>query len=385
MSLGLKKAGFRIVFANELSKSASKTYRKNFPDVNLVTRNVKRLDANKVYENLGRPHVDVITAGPPCQGFSIAGRRKPTDSRNLLYAEVLRFARVFKPRVVVIENVVGMLSKSYEPIVKKMLRGLRSIGYYPRVSVLTASDFGVPQSRKRVFIIAASKPFRPAELFPPPSGWKVLVGDALSDLAFLGNGNESTEYKLPPATPYQILMRGDADSLFNHRSSRHSKTVRHRFAKIPQGGSGRKHLMKGDRTGKRIYLKLDPNKFASTLTSIPDDLIHYRRNRSPTVREMARLQSFPDWFEFLGPRTTGGKARRKECPQYTQVANAVPPLLAEAVFRKLAGTLARYDESCTGENGLTRSPAREPYRMSVPGVSRMQGLRAMNSLTEASR
>jgi len=222
-----------------------------------------------------------------------------------------------------------------------MLKDLRGIGYYPRVKTLSASRFGVPQSRKRVFVVASSKSIPNEILFPRPSGKRVSVSAALADLAFLGVNESSAEYKRKARSAYQLSMRGNQQVLYNHLSSDHSTKIQKRFASMPLGWNKR-------RTGtikttkKRAYFRLHPRRLANTLTSIPDDSVHYRRSRAITVREMARLQSFPDNFEFMGPRTTGGKRRRRQCPQYTQVANAVPPLMAEAVFRNLRTVISQH-------------------------------------------
>jgi DNA (cytosine-5)-methyltransferase 1 len=337
MSLGLKNAGFKTIYANEINGSAAATSTCNFPGINLEIGDNRKVNATKLYTGLGKPQVDVISAGTPCQGFSAAGRRQPEDSRNVLYKEVIRFAKAFHPKLIVIENVVGMLSRRNRGIARQIMKDLRSIGYYPRMKVLIASHYGVPQRRKRVFIIAASKAIPKFELFPRGEGKTISVSAAIADLGFLGSGERSSEYRRLPRSAYQLQMRNGASTIYNHESTNHSKTVQKRFASIPVGQ--RRPRLEGTR--KQTHLKFHPRRLANTLTSIPEDSIHYRKNRGLTVREMARLQSFPDKFEFMGPRTTGGERRRHECPQYTQVANAVPPLMAEAVFKNLATAIGK--------------------------------------------
>ncbi len=337
MSLGLENAGFRIIYANEINRSAAATYARNFPKINLQVRDIREVNTKQLYFNLGMPNVDVISAGTPCQGFSIAGRRRGTDGRNLLYKEVLRFGRAFRPKLIVIENVLGMLYGSNRNLANRIIEDIKRIGYYPRMRVLTASHYGVPQKRKRVFIIAGSKPIPEHELFPPSVGKTVRVSAAIADLAFLRHGEIASEYRRFPRSDYQLQMRRGALAIYNHESTNHSRKVRSRFASIP---AGQQRPSRGA-TKKHTHQKLHPWRLARTLTSISEDSIHYLRNRGLTVREMARLQSFPDKFEFMGPRTSGGKTRRHACPQYTQVANAVPPFMAEAVFRNLATVIGK--------------------------------------------
>jgi DNA (cytosine-5)-methyltransferase 1 len=337
MSLGLENAGFRIIYANEINESAAATYARNFPKVNLQVGDIREVNAKKLYLELGMPNVDVISAGTPCQGFSIAGRRQATDARNLLYKQVLRFARAFRPKLIVIENVLGMLYGRNRSLANQIIEDVRRIGYHPRMRVLTASHYGVPQKRKRVFIISGSKAIPEHELFPLSVGGTIRVSAAIADLAFLGNGEIASEYRRFPRSAYQLQMRGGALAIYNHESTNHSRRVRSRFASIP---AGQQHPSR-EATKKHTHQKLHPWRLSRTLTSISEDSIHYLKNRGLTVREMARLQSFPDKFEFMGPRTSGGKTRRHACPQYTQVANAVPPLMAEAVFRNLATAIGK--------------------------------------------
>lgn len=337
MSLGLNRAGFDVVYANEINESAAATYSRNFPGTNIDLTDIRKVNLRRLSRTLEGRKLDLLVAGLPCQGFSSAGARNSGDSRNLLFRHVLRFARAFRPRIIVLENVEGMLARRNLHIARNISRGLRRAGYYPKMRVLAASSFGVPQRRRRVIIIACSRPVGEEDLFPTPPKIRVSVSAAISDLRFLGVGESSSEYRGEPRSRYQEKMRGGSLELFNHQSSNHSLKVQRRFASIPTGG---RHASRRG-TKKLTHFKLNPRKVANTITSIPEDTIHYSQNRGLTVREMARLQSFPDSFEFLGPRTTGGPRRRWQCPQYTQVANAVPPLLAEYVFRRLLVVLNR--------------------------------------------
>lgn len=345
MSLGLESAGFRILFANEINKDAVKTYQHNFSEVPMIPRDIRKLRPWYLKKKFRVDSVDIIAAGLPCQGFSLAGKRKPDDPRNRLYKEMLRFVRSFKPKIVVIENVRGMLSLGKGiwkgKIVKEIKKELEKLGYFVHMRILVSSDYGVPQRRERVFIIATTKHIQEEELFPPKNSEQVTVAEALSDLAFLEVGEKASAYNSRPLSEYQHLMRKNTDGLYNHESSNHSKKIQKRFSLVPQGMNGRDVLM-GRGISKHTYFRLDPDTVSRTITTLPEDFIHYKNNRIPTVREMARLQSFPDDFIFCGPRTTGGPRRKGGCPQYTQVGNAVPPLMAQAVFITLARVLQLY-------------------------------------------
>jgi len=187
-----------------------------------------------------------------------------------------------------------------------------------------------------VFIIGTKNEIPKSKLFPKKRIRKIIsVEDAISDLSFLGINEKTTTYKIKPRSNYQKKMRAKNKILQNHESANHSDKIQNRFAQIPSGVDGRNVLSK-TLTNKRDFYRLNPKTPSRTITTLPEDFIHYKLNRIPTVRELARLQSFPDDFVFLGSRTTGGKQRKFSCPQYTQVGNAVPPLMATAVLKQTA-------------------------------------------------
>ena len=333
MSLGLKRAGFDIVYANEINPDAVKTYKKNFPEVFVQQEDIKKVNPVLLKKKIGK--IDLIAAGTPCQGFSMAGPRNSNDPRNKLFLQLLKFVDTFKPKMFVMENVPGILTIDNGKVIKRIENSFSKIGYRIQYKVLFASEFGVPQERKRIFIVGTKKKISPEKLFPTPKRNRITVEDALSDLADLGVNDKSVTYKNKPKSKFQSKMRKKSKVIFNHESCNHNIKIQKRFAKVPAGKNGRQVLINSG-TKKRDYYRMHPKTASRTITTIPEDFIHYRQNRIPTVREMARLQSFPDDFEFLGPKMTGGKKRVKSCPQYTQVANAVPPLMAEIVFRKLS-------------------------------------------------
>ncbi|CAB5681879.1 DNA cytosine methyltransferase [Comamonas aquatica] len=321
-----------------------------------------------------RNKVDLLAGGPPCQGFSSAGRRIANDPRNHLTSSYLEFVALVRPKIVLIENVKGIAidfddEESADGKVnyaKKIIQAL-SVEYNVSAEVLDTSTFGVPQKRKRFFIIGFRKdtsflskemPFTVIERlrlgFLASKGLSVPVAakSAISDLEVARNGmRQSTEsagfqeiaYK-GPLTSYQRLMNvGIGKNVTDTRLARHKVEIKSRFEKIIQlcHADGRLNVSLSPELRASFGLKkcairvLDPDAPSPTITSMPDDLIHYRESRTLTVRENARLQSFPDSFVFKGKYTTGGDRRKKEVPRFTQVANAVPPLIAEAIGRAL--------------------------------------------------
>lgn len=321
-----------------------------------------------------RGSVALIAGGPPCQGFSTNGRRNPDDPRSRMVDAYLDIVEIVLPRLVLIENVRGFVSMphakggTYAQAVKERLARL---GYESWADVLVASDWGVPQRRPRYICIAARAGSLPGinplerlrtarrhfltsrRLWPAPT----TVQEALSDLAsgrngptpdpeWGGKGFAAVErLDDQPLTAYQALMRaGSNGQPKDRRIARHSQATSDRMQSILDSCPRGVCIPPADRLrlgiGKRNTTPLDGQAPSPTVTTLPDDLIHYTEPRSMSVRELARLQSFPDWFSFQGPYTTGGARRQDACPRYTQVGNAVPPLFAEAIGETLLGLLA---------------------------------------------
>ena len=334
MGLGLEQAGFEVLYANDISRDATNTYKANLNAGVVECKDVSRVKLREVKEKIGHDRVDLVVAGTPCQGFSTLGRRNPDDPRNALFRHLARFLKAFKPKVFVMENVGGMLTMRDGLDFGKIREKLEAVGYSTTYVKLNASRYGVPQNRERVFLIGTTGDA--SEITgPEPNRRKTTISEAISDLDFLDFGEESSAYEKRPETLYQKAMRRGCRSLYNHEAPRHSKKVRDRFAAIPPGENGRKVV----EMGKRDCYKMDPDLPARTVTTLPEDLVHYRKDRIPTVRELARIQSFPDWFVFTGPRTTGGRQRKVTCCQYTQVGNAVPPMLARRLLESIRSVL----------------------------------------------
>jgi len=380
LSLGLMQAGWTGLFAIEKDKFAFETLSANLcaPDRSIsafdwpdwLPREPTSVGAfsRKYAAQLKklRGSVDLLVGGPPCQGFSSAGRRDPNDPRNQLMADYLRVVRLVQPKLVLVENVRGMtldFTDSHHPVnyADKLVRSLAK-DYRVQSRVLNLSAFGVPQNRSRLFIVGIAKEcgLMPEDIFSELDGVRrgilrakglvrpVSAKSAISDLEVRRNGVvanavmprfDDIKY-LRPLTQYQKLMRvGATGAPTDTRLARHTAEVAARFRKIIRScqEDGRLNVSIGPSLRERFGLKkhairvLDPDEPAPTITSMPDDLLHYDEPRTLTVRENARLQSFPDWFEFRGKYTTGGHLRKIQVPRFTQVANAVPPLAAEII------------------------------------------------------
>jgi DNA (cytosine-5)-methyltransferase 1 len=382
LSLGLKRAGWQGLFAIEKDAFAFETLDSNFSHgsrheydwPSSIERqawdihDLLRTREGELAALAGK--VDLLAGGPPCQGFSQAGRRRIDDPRNLLFEAYLELVRLLKPKLVLIENVQGFtkdfasLQSSGIENFAESLRERLSLDYQTISAVIRSSDFGVPQTRPRFFLAGARKGIREASVIPrffsmldaQRAGFLArrnlsrfpTARDAISDLELRLNGAmpcadsagfEAISY-LKPRTPFQLAMRDGFEGCPpDTRLARHRPEVRERFASIMTSchEDGRLNISISSDLRKAHGLKkmalrvLDPLSPAPTITSLPDDLLHYSEPRTLTVRENARLQTFPDWFSFKGKYTTGGHLRRREVPRFTQVANAVPPLLAEQI------------------------------------------------------
>lgn len=375
LALGMHLAGWKAHFAIEKSTDAFETLRYNLIERNnhfiwpnwLAQSTHDINDVLTLYEkdlkNLSGK-VMLVTGGPPCQGFSMAGRRKEGDARNDLVNSYLRFIDLVAPNSLLFENVVGFTQpfnswngnqqgKNYSQYI---LDALRSRGYMVDAEMLDFSKFGVPQRRIR-FILFASKTISPASFFSTLSNnvntflnlrhlsKNVCLKSAISDLEKINGQQEcpdspgflSGQYGSPKSS-YQRYCRSGARKggvPNSHRFAKHRDQTISRFQElldlsIPDQNISRL-LRERYNIKKNCFSVLSAQLPSPTLTSNPDDHIHYCECRTLTVREYARIQSFPDWYEFKGPYTTGGDLRKINVPRYTQIANAIPPLFAEQV------------------------------------------------------
>ena len=333
MSLGAQMAGIDIRLAVEIDKHAAATYSANFPNVRMFNDDIRCLTALNVDAG---DQPKVLFGGPPCQGFSISNRRNRhlLNPRNWLYDEFIRIARLWEPDWIVFENVKGITEIEEGDFLTAVLEEFERIGYTPSSSVLNAVDFGVPQKRSRLFIVASRHGVKftmPTPNLEPP----LSVEHAFRCLPCLpnGHGNDFREYEEGEESAYSLQMRGNLDRCSGHLVTRNAIYVVERYAHIVQGGNWENiplHLMANyadrNRCHTGIYHRLQAELPSIVIGNYRKNmLIHPTQHRGLSVREAARLQSFPDHFQFCG--SIGF--------QQQQVGNAVPPLLANAVFEAL--------------------------------------------------
>lgn len=353
LMLGLEMAGFKTVVATEVHPDPCKTLERNFPNVPVVCADIKTLRGSDLLASagLGRgAEIDLIAGGPPCQGFSNAGLKDPDDPRNTLIGDFIRIVEELRPRFFLMENVVGLKSLHGGALFRKTLERFNQSGYQLNWQIVFAADYGVPQMRKRLLILGSrdhESPGFPEPTHQSPSVQKddlfqkgrsvyVTVGDALGDLPAIDQGTICTEYEREPDSEYQRLMRRGASRVFNHQASKHRQITMDYYALVPPGGTWL-DIPAELRKKKQGMQRWPLDGLSRTITTEPTDFLHPSLDRIPTIRELARVQSFPDWYEFLGQRTTGNKMRRLGyCAQSQQVGNAVPPLLGCAIGKHLA-------------------------------------------------
>ena len=328
LSLGFEKKGFEVVLANEYDASIAASYIANHKNTKMIVGDITSLDLEDTFGKMAGK-VDVVIGGPPCQGFSQKGQRKTIhDERNFLFKYYVSVVELVKPKYFVMENVPNLLTVEGGYFRHEIEELFNKLGYSLEYGVLNASDYGVPQNRRRAVIIG--KLGGDAPKLPIPQGNKVTIWDAISDLAYLesGEGSEEQEYKFPAESDYEKMLRADSSILFNHIATKHSPLALERLALIPPN-AGREvlpeeHLTKSIYSGTWTRMKKD--EISVTITTRFDTpssgkFTHPFLNRAITVREAARIQSFPDDFHFVGNKGS----------QMKQVGNAVPPLLAAAI------------------------------------------------------
>jgi DNA (cytosine-5)-methyltransferase 1 len=329
MSLGAEWAGVETKLAIELHHAAFETYRHNHPECTVLQMGVEHL------QNLSVPFPSndmIVFGGPPCQGFSTSNQRtrSASNKKNWMFQAFVAFVKRKRPAWVIFENVRGILETEKGLFAKQIPKDLESLGYVCEQGLLNASDFGVPQARNRFFIIGRLGATPPG--LPKGTASTICVRDALHDLPNLENGAsvDVLPYAGEATTDYAKSMRGALSECSGHLVSRNAEDIVDRYPHIPHGGNWAdipEAMMSTykDRTRCHtgIYRRLDPAKPSIVIGNFRKNmLIHPEEHRGLSVREAARLQSFPDNFVFKG--TIG--------LQQQQVGNAVPPLLAKAVF-----------------------------------------------------
>jgi DNA (cytosine-5)-methyltransferase 1 len=344
LSEGLLAAGIDVAASVELHPQAGLTHAFNHPGTAVFVGDVRRWSPTLIkpaLERRLRDRVDIIVGGPPCQGFSSAGKKSQTDPRNSLFRAFQDLVGALRPRMFMLENVPGFQIMFGGTVYHEATRKFRELGYKTVDTVVAAADYGVPQRRRRFVMVGwlpdEAKPFE----FPVGTALERTVSsyEALEDIDFLRPGYEATRYSnLSKIFPFAYDRRGTNALLFNHLATKHRPRAVGMMEAIGEGRSIR-DVAPEFRSAKRTMIRLDRTEVANTVISLPDDMIHYKHNRILTVRENARLQTFDDDFVFFGKRTSGFVERRVDVPQYTQVGNAVPPLLGYALGQALLKSL----------------------------------------------
>ncbi|HFI0162396.1 TPA: DNA cytosine methyltransferase [Streptococcus suis] len=323
LSLGFEKAGFEIELAIDMWDDAIKTFNHNHKNKVAECRDIHDLSDEYLYSLQGK--ITGVIGGPPCQGYSTVGTRNVNDPRNHLYLEYCRVVEKIAPKFFVIENVRGLLTLGKGVFKKDIIDRFSKLGYTVSYKLLNASDYGVPQNRYRVFFIGIKdNVFEFPEEFP----YKVSCKEALSDLPSLDIYDLFSDiYRSEPLNKYQELMRYSSPELTNHEPTRHTDQTKEIISMIPDGGkiSDLPEEYWSIRKYNKAFQRMNSNLPSNTIDTGHRNYFHYEENRVPSVRESARIQSFPDDFEFLGSKTS----------QYKQVGNAVPPLLAEVIANQI--------------------------------------------------
>jgi DNA (cytosine-5)-methyltransferase 1 len=330
LSKGFMNAGYEILIGIDNDEVALTTFRYNHGQAVGLNIDLSKPDTLDVIdETLDGRTIDVIIAGPPCQGFSLTGPRNFEDERNKLYLAVITAVKRYLPKAFIIENVPGMATLYNGEIMREITRRLDEIGYNVKADVLCAADYGIPQLRRRLIFMGIKKEIGYPK-FPTPqlsSDCYVTCKEAIGDLPsrsqdetdWNGFGLEEDAYTCAPQTEYQKLMRGDCKVLYNHVATQHKQFVIDTISQVPEG-CNYKSLPAGVGESRRFneaWTRYHSGKPSKTIDTGHRNHFHYKYNRVPTIRENARLQSFTDDFVFFGTKTQ----------QNRQVGNAVPPLL----------------------------------------------------------
>jgi len=402
LSLGLESAGFETVFVNELHPVALSTFLANRRESSLfessnhchdifdLTRNGHQLEAfaSRLRSTIGE--IDLVVGGPPCQGFSGIGHRRSFDitkesiPSNHLYREMAKVVQAAAPRAFVFENVKGLLNSRWNPNGEageiwrdvqrtfrriRIKRGRTVLEYSIESALLLAKDYGVPQNRPRIIMIGIRTDIAPSKVssgvangyLPDPTNDPPDLIDLLGDIVDpdWSPGGATPHYPRNAETRFQASMRRTPSGhvlelgspLTDHEYSAHSPHIVAKFQHMLDNGGAIPDHMKTKKFAQRVLpTRWGPGGPSITATSLPDDYVHFSQPRVPTVREWARLQTFPDWYQFEGRRTTGGRRRAgdpdqgnwsRDLPKFTQIGNAVPPLLAYKIGMHLRRILDR--------------------------------------------
>ncbi len=373
-SLGFELAGAKVVGAIEMDSWACETFKFNHPKATVMQGDITAMTDEQIVSAFGKFKPDIVLGGPPCQGFSICNKNSgdPKDPKNSLFEEFIRVGRLLKPRVMIMENVPNLVkakTESNDLVIEIIKNELQNLGYHVEHRTLEATDYGVPQIRKRLVVIATQKklknpfPEKTHSIMSTPDLFEVglkkcpTLWDAISDLPEIEarEGAEEAEYTKSPQNEYQRLLRNSTTKIFNHKSMNHSKRLVERFASMSCGDSSsdvpdhlrplrRNSTEFSDKTYDQNNRRMHADRQCHTVpASFYANFVHPYKNRNFTAREGARIQSFPDWYVFKGKPTVvshkllqrEGRLEEKHLCQYNQIGNAVPPLMAKAIAENI--------------------------------------------------
>ncbi len=337
LSKGFEMAGYEILIGIDNDKSALNTFENNHENAKTMGEDITKVEGKDILDMTEGRNIDIVLGGPPCQGLSLSGPRKFHDPRNRLFLSYVKLADQLKPYAFVLENVPGLVGLFGGKIKDAIIKEFTKIGYDVKYDTLLAADFGVPQTRRRVFFVGVRNgtkfSFPKRTHFASDTLFKhkkhITCEEAISDLPALedGDGSERQEYPLPSANDYQRFAREGSQYIYNHIATNHTEKVKKIISIVPDGGNYKNlpEKYRNTRNFNIAWTRYSSTKPAPTIDTGHRHHFHYKYNRVPTVRENARLQSFPDTFIF-----TGNKSE-----QNRQVGNAVSPLLAFRIAQEL--------------------------------------------------
>jgi len=332
LSMGFEMGGANILLGVDNNMAAIETFKMNHSNSEAICGDIEKIPLNEIDDAIKGQSIDVIIGGPPCQGLSLSGPRKFEDTRNRLFRSFVRISAHLKPKIIILENVPGIVSLFKGHVKDEIIKEFQNIGYDIDYKVLNSADYGVPQIRKRAIFLGVRKDIGTPISFPMAE-YKVndyiTCEQALDDLHELDDDimPESFKYASSATNSYQKLMRKGTQKVNNHLITKHQEKVKNTIALVPEGGNYKnlpEHL-RNTRNFNVAWTRYHSQKPSPTIDTGHRHHFHYKYNRVPTVRENARLQSFPDSFKFYGNKTE----------QYKQVGNAVPPLLGLALAKEI--------------------------------------------------
>lgn len=333
LSHGFIEAGYNVLAGIDHWQDALDTFAFNHKDSKAIKADLVDITPKQMSEQRDIKAVDVIIGGPPCQGFSIAGKRLIDDERNQLYKKFVDFVSFYQPSAFVMENVPNIISMGKGAVKDDILEDFSRLGYTVTYKILLASDYGVPQNRRRAFFVGLknNKGDNKNFDFPTPTfDEHITCEQAISDLPKYSI-DDGEGYPTAPKNDYQKMMRANSKEVHNHKAAVHTEKTVDIISQVPDGGNYKDlpEPLQSTRKVNIAWTRFNSKRPSLTIDTGHNHHFHYLYNRVPTVRESARLQSFTDDFIFLKTKTG----------QYKQVGNAVPPLLAEVLAKKLKGYL----------------------------------------------